>query len=79
MKEKDHDACRCGHQMNSNDHHPCHWAYYTCRKPAKELFIPQDNPPASLAGVQMKLSGYITYSCPEHEKEYKKLIQKNKE
>ena len=51
-------SCRCG--FTEGDH-PCHYAGYTCRKPATQRFY---NPElVSLAGMQMKVQVTDTWAC----------------
>lgn len=57
--------CRCGHDEESSDPHPCHYNGYTCRKPAKaRMYVPTML--FSLAGVQTKVSAIRTWACDEH-------------
>ena len=53
--------CRCG--FTEGEFHPCHYAGYTCRKPATQRFY---NPElVSLAGTQMKIQITDTWACDE--------------
>lgn len=62
----DPKTCRCGH--TGEGEHPCHFAGYTCRKPATQRFY---NPRAvALAGAQMKFDVQSTWACDEHWEAY---------
>lgn len=52
-------SCRCG--FIEGEFHPCHYADYTCRKPAIQRFY---NPElTSLAGMQIQVTD--TWACDE--------------
>lgn len=56
------DKCRCGYS-GLEENHWCHFANYTCKKPAKIRFY---NPHlVSLAGVQLKFEVVDTWACDE--------------
>lgn len=57
--------CRCGHQTESKNQHPCHGKGHTCRKPATEKFYQLPNAKYSLAGMMDKFSMESTWSCDE--------------
>lgn len=65
MREPVPEVCRCGHAMHADGPHPCHGEEYTCRKPAKARFIAKPLGSYALAGMQMKMTGYLTFACDE--------------
>lgn len=77
------ESCRCG--WDGDGPHPCHGDGYRCRAPAeRRYYVPG---PASLAGVQMKLSMAETWACDAcwarfqdaAEKAARKSVQKERE
>lgn len=65
--------CRCGFvDNNTGQSHPCHYANYTCKKPATRRFFGANQ--ASLAGMQMKLSAYETWSCDDCWEKAKQIV-----
>jgi hypothetical protein len=62
-------TCRCGFIGEDTDH-PCHGHNYTCSKPGIPRFAVTG--PANVAGNQMKMSAYQTFSCDECWEAYQK-------
>lgn len=67
------ESCRCGH--SGDGPHPCHFAVYTCGKPAKPRFYAVG--PATLPGASLKVSALQTWACDECWEKYQE-IQKQK-
>ena len=63
--------CRCGWDSEEGGDHPCHGDGYKCKKPSQHLFY---NPTVTaLAGAQMKMVMYDTWSCAECWEKFKRL------
>lgn len=61
--------CRCGHDIKSEEQHPCHGLAYACKKPATSRFVTY---PVCVAGGQPKLGAYETWACDECWEQFKK-------
>jgi hypothetical protein len=49
--------CRCGHDLESAEPHPCH----ECQAPSRDRYYARDVP--TFRGTQMKISTVKTYAC----------------
>lgn len=57
------DRCRCGHDLTSDQPHPCHALAYTCGKPAKLRMT--NARLGAISGMQFKVLATDTYACDD--------------
>lgn len=64
------EPCRCGH--TGEGPHPCHYANYSCGKPATQRFYGPRL--IAIAGIQMKVEVSSTWACDECWEKFKILL-----